>query len=149
MIVGLREEVRAPVIDVAAVLGDYINRKMQNVLVVNDITDARTNMQTLPMLEPRGELTIRYEPDTKRMYLAAKPFKDDCVSNQVNYKDTLLKLETNGVYIGSQNKRLSKGMKVTSPAVYCLVFDCSNSEFLDMDDFVKAETEDAGGEGQL
>lgn len=146
MLASLREEVTAPVTDVASILGDYINRNMQSILVVNDKVDARSNMQALPVLEPRGELTIRYEPDTKRMYLAAKAFKNDCVKYQVNYKDTLAKLEANGVFIGAQNKRLSKGMKVASPAVHCLMFDCSNSEFLDMDDFVRTEAEDAGGE---
>ena len=146
MLASLREEVTAPVTDVASVLGDYINRNMQSILVVNDKVDARSNMQALPVLEPRGELTIRYEPDTKRMYLAAKAFKNDCVKYQVNYKDTLAKLEANGIFIGAQNKRLSKGMKVASPAVHCLMFDCSNSEFLDMDDFVRTEAEDAGGE---
>jgi hypothetical protein len=146
MLNSLREEVKPPVTDVAAIIGDYINRKMAHILVVNDQVDARSNMASLPVLEPRGELLIRYEPDTKRMYFAAKAFKNDCVTYQVNYKDTLSKLEANGVFIGAQNKRLSKGMKVTSPAVHCLIFDCTNSEFLDMDDFVRAETEDAGGE---
>lgn len=146
MLSGLRDEVKAPVTDVASILGDYINRNMQHILVVNDMVDARSNMQALPMLEPRGELLIRYEPDTKRMYFAAKAFKNDCVKYQVNYKDTLAKLEANGVFIGAQNKRLSKGMKIASPAVHCLMFDCSNSEFLDMDDFVRVDAEDDGGE---
>ena len=147
MILGLREEVKPPVNDVMAVVGDYINRHMQNIVVVNENVDRRTNMPSLPSLEPKGELLIRYEPDTKKMFMAAKPFKNDCVKFQVNYKDTLQQLEKKGIFTGTINKRLSKGMKVVAPGVHCLVFDCSNSDFLNMDDLVPQEAPDAGGEG--
>ena len=147
MILGLREEVKPPVNDVMAVVGDYINRHMQNIVVVNENADRRTNMPSLPALEPKGELLIRYEPDTKKMFMAAKPFKNDCVKFQVNYKDTLQQLEKKGIFTGTVNKRLSKGMKVVAPGVHCLVFDCANSDFLNMDDLVPQEAADAGGEG--
>jgi hypothetical protein len=147
MILGLRVEVKPPASDVMAVVGDYINRHMQSILVVNDEVDRRTNMAMLPTLEPRGELLIRYEPDTKKMFLAAKPFKNDCVKFQVNYKDTLAQLEKKGIFLGTMNKRLSKGMKVVSPGVHSLIFDCSNTEFISMDEFATPSANDAGGEG--
>jgi hypothetical protein len=146
MILGLREEVKPPVNDVMAVIGDYINRHMQNIVVVNDEADRRTNMAFSPTLEPKGELLIRYEPDTKKMFFAAKPFKNDCVKFQVNYKDTLQQLQKKGIFTGTMNKRLSKGMKVVAPGVHSLVFDCSNSDFLDMDGLVPT---DASGESKL
>jgi uncharacterized protein (DUF927 family) len=147
MILGLRVEVKPPASDVMAVVGDYINRHMQNILVVNEEVDRRTNMAMLPTLEPRGELLIRYEPDTKKMFVAAKPFKNDCVKFQVNYKDTLAQLEKKGIFLGTMNKRLSKGMKVVSPGVHSLIFDCSNTEFISMDEFATPGANDAGGEG--
>jgi hypothetical protein len=147
MILGLREEVKPPVNDVMAVIGDYINRHMQNIVVVEENVDRRTNMQKLPSLEPKGELLIRYEPDTKKMFLAAKPFKNDCVKFQVNYRDTLQQLEKKGIFTGTVNKRLSKGMKVVAPGVHSLVFDCSNSDFISLDGLVMQEAENAGGEG--
>lgn len=147
MILGLRTEVKPPASDVMVVIGDYINRHMQNILVVNDEVDRRTSMVMLPTLEPRGELLIRYEPDTKKMFLAAKPFKNDCVKYQVNYKDTLAQLEKKGIFLGTMNKRLSKGMKVVSPGVHSLIFDCSSAEFISMDEIAKPEHSDAGGEG--
>jgi hypothetical protein len=97
-------------------------------------------------LEPKGELLIRYEPDTKKLFFAAKPFKNDCVKFQVNYKDTLQQLQKKGIFTGTMNKRLSKGMKVVAPGVHSLVFDCSNSDFLDMDGLVPT---DASGESKL
>jgi hypothetical protein len=147
MILSLRVDIKPPNSDVMSVVGDYINRHMQNILVVNDDVDRRTHMPMLPTLEPRGELLIRYEPDTKKMFLAAKAFKTDCVKFQVNYKDTLQQLEKKGIYLGTMNKRLSKGMKIVSPGVHTLIFDCSNTEFISMDSIIKPETPNAGGEG--
>lgn len=147
MILSLRVDIKPPNSDVMSVVGDYINRHMQNILVVNDDVDRRTHMPMLPTLEPRGELLIRYEPDTKKMFLAAKAFKTDCVKFQVNYKDTLQQLEKKGIYLGTMNKRLSKGMKIVSPGVHTLIFDCSNTEFISMDNIIKPETPNAGGEG--
>jgi hypothetical protein len=88
------------------------------------------------MLEPRGELLIRYEPDTKELFIAAKQFKDFCVKQQINYKTTLKELGNLKIYTEGVNKRMSKGMKVVSPAVRVLKFDASATEFLQMDAFV-------------
>jgi len=143
MLRGLREDVAAPISDVSAVVGDFINRHMQNILVVNEEVDKRTSLHAAPILEPRSELIIRYEPDTKRMFIVASNFRKDCVSGQVHYKDVLVQLKARGVYIGSVNKRMSKGMKITSPGVYSLVFDCSNPDFLDMDNLVATGVDSA------
>jgi uncharacterized protein (DUF927 family) len=146
LIPSLRDSVQAPASDAAGVIGSFINRHMQNILVVNDEVDARTNLHSAPTLEPRGELIIRYEPDTKRMYIAAAPFRKDCVVGQVHYKDVLAQLEQKGIYIGADTKRLSKGMKVKSPGVHCLMFDCSGSDFIDIDNYVAAELQNANRE---
>jgi Domain of unknown function (DUF927) len=155
MISSLREDVAPPITNVSAVIGDYINRHMQNILIVDDNVDLRSNVQMLPKMEPRGELLIRYEPDTKRLYISAKHFKNDCVTSQVNYKSTLDTLKKNGAFVDTGLKRLSKGMKLSTPGVHCLVFDTSVPGFLDMDDFMgiatptpatpEVETTDAGG----
>jgi hypothetical protein len=152
-ILSMRRDTSPPATDVASIIGDYINRHMQSILVVEDKMDMRSNKLKLPQLEPRGELLIRYEPDTKYMYIAAKPFKDDCVKHQVNYKDTLRQLEASGVLLKNDNggpnvnKRLSKGMKVAAPSTSCIMLDCSRKEFINVDEFVKSETEDdAGGD---
>jgi len=149
LITDLRKEVAPPVQNVSMVLADYIHRNIHSILVVPDQVDNRTSgmMQAAPLLEPSRGLLMRYEPDTKLLYLAAKPFKDDCVTYQINYKETLLKLENEGVYQKTGNKRLSKGMKVIAPAVHCLIFDCSNEDFLDVGTLVGADDENGSGEG--
>lgn len=144
MINSLREDVKPPATDSASIVGDFINRHMQNILVVNDEVDTRTNMHSAPTLEPRSELIIRYEPDTKKMFIAAGPFRTDCVQSQIHYKDALQKLKEKGIYIGAMNKRLSKGMKITSPAVRALMFDCSGSDFIDIENLVASEIDASG-----
>ena len=149
MISALREDVKPPATDVASIIGDYLNRHISNTLVVNDAVDMRTNMPLMPVMEPKGELLVRYEPDTKRMYIAAKPFKQDCISFQVNYKETVETLKKNGVLLEPEVKRLSKGMKIVTPGVYCLVLDTSASGFLDVNEIIgvpqDADKTDAGG----
>jgi hypothetical protein len=130
------------------VVGDYINRHMQNILVVKADVDKRTAAHSLPTLEPKGELLIRYEPDTKLMFFVTREFKHDCVERQTNYKDTLKELETKGFYKGYMNKRMSKGMKITSPGVTALIFDCSTG-LLDIDGLIAPEIEHAGREIEL
>jgi hypothetical protein len=148
MLSTLREDVKPPATDKASVIGDYLNRHINNILVVNDTVDNRTKMATLPMVEPRGELLVRYEPDTKRMFIDSKHFRNDCVKHQVSYKDTLNGLKSDGVYLGGVQKRMAKGMQVTTTNVYCLAFDTSSNSFLDVDTIVEAASQsddDAGG----
>jgi hypothetical protein len=113
--------------------------------VVNGEVDARSNMTALPTLEPRGELLIRYEPDNKVLYIAAKQFKDFCVERQIGYKELLKKLSDLTVFVEATNKRMAKGMKVVSPAVRVLKFDASNNEFLQVESIL-AENEDRDGD---
>jgi hypothetical protein len=117
----------------ASILGEYINAHMANTLVVNGLTDARTNLTSLPLMEPKGELLVRYEPDTKELFIAAKSFKDYCVKYQINYKDTIKELTTTGAFKEATNKRMAKGMKVLSPAVRVLRFNAENFDFIHID----------------
>jgi hypothetical protein len=139
MLGEMRFEIQAPNSTPVTILGEFVNAHINNALVVNGEVDARSNLQSMPMLEPRGELLIRYEPDTKELFIAAKQFKDFCVKQQINYKTTLKELSNAKIYVEGVNKRMSKGMKVVSPAVRVLKFDASAAEFLQMDAFVTTD----------
>jgi hypothetical protein len=143
----MRDQVQMPVGDVMSVVGDYINRHMQNVLVVNDSVDARSNVAAMPTMEPKGELSIRYEPDTQRLFLVASAFKQDCVKAQINYQSTVQELKNRGILIKADSYRLSKGMKISSLPVHCLMLDGKHSEFLKMDNIIPVGDSDGGGEG--
>ena len=143
----MRDQVQMPVGDVMSIVGDYINRHMQNVLVVNNFVDKRSSKPSLPSMEPKGELYIRYEPDTQQMMLVANAFKRDCVKYQINYRDTLKELKDRGILLEATSKRISKGMKISSPPVQCIVLDGTHNEFLKMEEIVPVDEADDGGEG--
>jgi hypothetical protein len=149
LIRDLRKESEAPMDGAATVLGDFINRHVQNVLVINGTADARTNMNPAPLLEPKGALCVRYEPDNKKLYIQSSAFKDDCVKRQISYSDVLKELKLKGAFTGRVTRRLGTGMKVISAPVYALEFDCTNPDVLDVENFVPIEAPNEGGERQL
>jgi len=136
MLGEMRHEIKPPQSTPATAVGEFVNGHINNVLVVNGEVDARTKMEAMPTLEPRGELLIRYEPDNKDLYISAKAFKEFCVRQQINYKGILRELGEVGIYKGPVNKRMSKGMRIVAPAVRVLHFDASNTEYLQMDSVV-------------
>lgn len=139
MLAEMRVDVKPPTDSPVTALGEFINAYINNTLVVNGEVDARSQMQSLPTMEPRGELLIRYEPDTKHLYVAAKQFKEFCVKQQVNYKNLLKTLTDQKVFLEATNKRMSKGMKVSSPAVRTLKFDTSNSDSLQIETMLTSD----------
>jgi hypothetical protein len=147
MIEGIRTEVVPSVTDVMMVIGDFLNRHIHNMLVVNDGVDRRSHLPTSPLQEPKGELIVRYEPDTKKMFISVKAFRDDCVKHQVNYAETTKELKKKGILLSTATKRLTKGMKVMAPGVYALALDTTHSEFLKLDGLVPVELPHASGEG--
>ena len=142
LIERLRQDTEAPLDGPEQVVGDYLYRHMQNILVVDDMADRRTNMQALPRREPKGELLIRIEPDTRMMFIIAKPFKEYCVKYQINYSETLRKLEEQGRLVKRAGKRLSKGMAVEGDNIHCLWFKL-DEDFVDTSQYEEVEEEDA------
>lgn len=111
MLVSLRSEiVTAPYIDPLEILGSYLNRFFKHTLIINGPEEGRTP-QEFPTKEPFGELLIRIEPNTNRMYLSTKHFQNECVELQVNYRETLKELKQLGYYIGGETKRLGTGVR--------------------------------------
>jgi len=143
----MRQEIKPPASSYASVVGEYWNEQRQNTLVINDEVDKRTGVELLPILEPRGELTVRMEPDTQKLFLVSKKFRDYCSKNQITLKDVLNALASEGVYVGTVKKRMSKGTKLSStPPVDTYVFDCSRGDFLDPDTYISPDATDADGE---
>jgi hypothetical protein len=145
MLTDMRVDVAPPMSDVSAVISEFLNRHMQNYVVVKNEVDGRSGFEPMPTQEPKGELMIRQEPDTNKMFIAIKPFKEDCVKYQINYKETVKELKSKGIMLKMENKRLSKGMQVVTGAVYCMTLDMSHPEFSSR--AVLTEAEDAAGEG--
>lgn len=139
----MRQEIKPPASSYASVVGEYWNEQRQNTLVINDEVDKRTGVELLPILEPRGELIIRMEPDTQKLFIIAKKFREYCSKHQITLKDVLNALAAEGVYVGTVKKRMAKGTKLSStPPVDVYVFDCSRGDFLDPDTYIQAAKAD-------
>lgn len=133
-IIELRKTAIAPIEHDKEIVGQFILNHMQSILVVDDGVDRRSSMASFPILEPKRELAVRYEPDTKKVYIVVKTFKDFCQTRNISYRETVRKLEACGLLIGMENKRLSKGMTVTTTPVRALVFDAKHPDFISIDD---------------
>lgn len=131
----MRGETEAPLDDVEQVLGDYLYRSIQNILVIDD-GDARSKAKPLPKREPKGELLVRIEPNTKMMYISAKQFKEYCVRFQISYAETTRKLKEKGRLVKSSTYRLAKGTSVTVDPVHCLYLKV-DEDMIDLEVYTK------------
>jgi DNA topoisomerase-2 len=69
-------------------------------------------------------------------------FKDYCVKFQINYVDTVKKLETEGRIIEKKPIRLSKGTAISGEPIHCLWFKIDD-EFVDTTQYGETEKVDA------
>ena len=72
---------------------------------------------------------IRYEPDTAKVYITASSFREYCGTRNIAYRSTINAMKAKGLYLDSENKRMSKGMKVNTVPVQALIFDANHPDF--------------------
>lgn len=146
---SMQKDIKPPTDDFVGVVGEYWLENKLNTLVINGQADLRTGVEMLPILEPRGELIIRIEPDTKHLYIIARKFRSYCADRQLTVREVLAHLEKERIYIGTTKKRMAKGTKLSAvPPVDAYVFDCSQGDFLDVDSFVAGVKEEADKQTQ-
>jgi hypothetical protein len=127
-----------------------MNEHRRSTLVINGEADKRTGMEQVAILEPKfGDLLIRIEPDTKKLFINAKHLRTYCTKQQITLKETLKGLEADGIYKGQVKKRLSKGTDIQSPAVDVYVFDMDNPDFINAEDYITAAKQDADSSAEL
>lgn len=94
---SIRQDVIQPASNTEAAaeetLSLYINDNVNNALVVNGL---RSAMPQAPIREPRGPLRIRYEPDTKELWIPATALRDHFVGRQVDFQQALKTLTAKG-----------------------------------------------------
>ena len=147
MIEEIRTQVVAPLNNELGVFGDFMNRHYQNMLVIDSEVDKRSGLDKPPRVEPRGELMIRFEPDTRRLFVVSKAFRNDCIKLQHNYQDTINALKKRGMILKLDDKRMGKGTNLMSTNVHAIEFDTTHPDFIDMGKFLPPEPANAGGEG--
>lgn len=112
-------------------LGTFLNKRFSEILVINGNTDKRTGLEHGPIKEPRGQVTSRYEPDTKMLFVATNAYRAECNRNMVNFEESLMPYKESGALVmhgkdTSKKKRLLAGTSAGgSSAISCLWFDTS------------------------
>lgn len=122
-------------------IGQFLNEHINNILIVNNQVDKRAGLFEAPIREPRGELSIRYEPDTKLMYLSVKQLREWCSKGQISFKAIKHDLMERGVLVGEIKKCMSKGSDINSPAVWALTLDCRKISEFDAEGLISSKVE--------
>ncbi len=124
LIRNTRAKVKDYMFDVEDYLGGFLQRHFHEILVVNGEKDSRTGLEHGPIREPRGALSVRYEPDTKMMFVVMKTYRDDCAKHFVNCDESLDTYRKSGALLAVKKKRMTAGTVAnTQAAVPALCFD--------------------------
>jgi hypothetical protein len=67
---------------------------------------------------------VRYEPDTKLLFVVMKTYRDDCAKHFVNVDESLEAYRKSGALLATKKKRMTAGTVAnTQAAVPALWFD--------------------------
>lgn len=113
-------------------LGAFMQRHFHEILVINGTRDGKTGLEHAPIREPRGPLTIRYEPDTKMLFVAVRPYREECSKYSMSFDGSLEPYQKAGAYVGMKKKRMFAGtITNTAQNIHALVFDAAKLDFFD------------------
>jgi len=133
--------------NVADYLGGFLQRHYQDILVINGKTHSRTGLEQAPIREPRGKVVVRYEPDTKLLFVVNKEWRDDCAKAFMGYEDTLNPYRKSKAFVGLKKKRMLAGTAMgASDGVMALTFDTSKLDFFAEDAIVNADLKPESGD---
>jgi hypothetical protein len=127
----LRETVKPATRNPTEALGKFLNSHIRNMLIIDSDVDKRSGLFKTPIKEPFGELLVRYEPDTKLLFIDAEAFQKWCTDRQVAYKSTLRALKQSaGAEITS--KAMAKGTPLSTPSVSVIKIDDAELNLIDV-----------------
>ena len=109
--------------DYAAVVGEFLLKHNTNILIVNRHSTSRSGIAATPLVTPRGAIIVRYEPDTRRIFIIRNNLKMFCVERQVTFTDLLAALSKDKSFISVTRTRLDVGTDMHAPPVEVLEFD--------------------------
>jgi hypothetical protein len=125
-----RERSKQYMFNVDEFLGLFLERRYNEILVINGNLDKRTKLETGPIKEPRGALSARYEPDTKMLYISSSAFTSEIQKNVLNFEEVIAPYKKSNALIThsggviTRPKRLFAGTSASNNAASrCLWFD--------------------------
>jgi len=108
-------------------MSHYLLKYMsQHSLVIDSTADARSSF--VSKQTPRGELLIRMEPDTQRVFVTVKHLRRECTEAQISYTDLLSELKKEKYLIEVTKKGMSKGTQLSTKPVDAVVLDAAKME---------------------
>ncbi len=130
LIKGARQRSRESLFDVTEYLGSFLQRHYHETLVINGKKDVRNGLDFAPIREPRGALLVRYEPDTKMLFVSVQAFRKDCSQQKINYDEALQPYKESGALVKVSNKRMTAGTVASTQAPdRALWFDTTKLDF--------------------
>lgn len=127
---GIRTHVTDPFSDPKSIaqetLAAYIHENVSNTVVIN--AAGSSGMPPAPITIPRGQLKMRYEPDTNELWISTADFRKFLVDRQVSVREALAGLTSQGFLkhdgVG-RPKRLGSGVLggFDSVSMRCYCFD--------------------------
>jgi hypothetical protein len=126
-------------------LGEFFRHHFNEVLIINAKADKRTGIEYGPIKEPRNALTMRYEPDTKMLYVSSAAYRAECNKRVMNFEETLkpyVKCKALIVHPGGEytkRKKIFAGTPAAGNAsTSCLWFDTTKLDFFNEDVLINA-----------
>lgn len=125
-----------------SMLGSFISEHINDTLVINGGTRKGAHgVMDGPIREPKNRLYIRYEPDTKLIYVNRAKFREHCAQYQVSFKAVIDAMIAKRRYIGDKKVRMGRGTPLSSPE-YALIFNNEKDTLFEDETLVSGDTRD-------
>lgn len=127
-----RKEKKTFIIDDDDIISHYMYDNINRMVIANGQA-GRTGLDSAAILSPRGnDLVMRFEPDTKLLYISVSDFRLYCTKKAFNMVEALMPHEKNKCLLGVKAKRLGAGTAfATLPAMRAYCFDATKLKNFD------------------
>jgi hypothetical protein len=143
LIKATRSKNDSDAVDASDQLGLFIQTHYQNILVINGKADKRTGIELGPIREPKAKVVIRYEPDTKMLFVCNSTWRKFCAEGFLGYDDSLLPYKKAGsfVKVNPKKRMLAGTIAGATSGVAALVFDATKLDHFPEDYIINADPE--------
>lgn len=133
-IINKRHEKKTFILDDDDIISNYMYDNINRMVIANGLS-GKTGLDVAAILSPRGQdLVMRYEPDTKLLYISVPDLRQYCTKKSFNLVEALLPHEKNKCLLGVKAKRLGSGTQfATLPAMRAYCFDTTKLKNFDVE----------------